>query len=92
MFRGPPPPMNGLNTLDHAGECALGIIAGYCQSNRQGSPLFDPLIFPMLRRESVSIIPGDNRMTISFRFFGYSICLSIAKVITVPCDRLDLWS
>ena len=31
-------------------------------------------------------------MTISFRFFGYTICLSIAKVITLPCERLDIWS
>lgn len=29
-------------------------------------------------------------MTISFRLFGYSVCLTIAKLIRIPPDRLDL--
>ena len=28
-------------------------------------------------------------MTIVFRFFGYAISFSIAKLITIPGDRLD---
>jgi hypothetical protein len=29
-------------------------------------------------------------MTISFRLFGYSVCFTIAKLIRIPPDRLDL--
>jgi len=28
-------------------------------------------------------------MTISFRLFGYSVCLTIARPIRIPADRLD---
>lgn len=28
-------------------------------------------------------------MTIVFRLFGYAVCFSIAKVITIPYDRLE---
>ena len=43
----------------------------------------------MLARESVSITPGENRMTISFRLFGYTVSFSIAKLIKIPSERLD---
>jgi hypothetical protein len=31
-------------------------------------------------------------MTISFKLFGFTVCFSIKKVITLPCDRLSTWS
>jgi uncharacterized membrane protein len=31
-------------------------------------------------------------MTISFRIFGFAVCFSITKVITLPYERLSNWS
>ena len=67
-------------------------MAGYCQIIRQGSPLFNSATFRYAARESVSIIPRrKNRMTISFKLFGFAVCFSITKVITLPCERLSIW-
>jgi hypothetical protein len=30
-------------------------------------------------------------MTISFKLFGFAVCFSITRVITLPCDRLNTW-
>lgn len=31
-------------------------------------------------------------MTISFKLFGFAVCFSITKVLTLPCERLNTWS
>lgn len=66
-------------------------MAGCCQTIRQGSPLFNFTTFVMLRAKSLSSIPGENRMTISFKLFGFAVCFSITKVLTLPCERLNTW-
>jgi len=63
-------------------------VAGYCQTIRQGSPLLDSASFRYPAERSVSIIPGEIRMTISFKLFGFAVCFSITKVITLPYERL----
>lgn len=67
-------------------------MAGYCQSIRQGSPLFNPQVVAMLAHEWESTnLRRQSKMTISFRIFGFAVCFSITKVITLPYDRLSTW-
>ena len=38
---------------------------------------------------AVLSLPGEQlKMTIVFRIFGYVVCFSITKPITIACDRL----
>ena len=67
-------------------------MAGYCQTNSAGLAVVQiRKLSYAARRVGFQHSPGENLMTISFRLFGFAVCFSITKVITLPCERLSTW-